>query len=450
MKSTNMWKCLLLSALTITTEIAAFAPSTNVQSIRKEKNGALFAKKPSFIQQATSAVSSLALVAALSTAPAIASDYNSFSQEQKAVAEAWRLVDNSYIDRSFNNQDWFQLRQSNVQKKYKSMDEARTAITKMIASLDDKYTRYLSPSKYQSIVDSATGTLAGVGIEIATSKDGRVMASDVEPNSPALRGGVQPKDVFVEVDGTKFDTTSTPDDVALKLRGPEGSKVGVVLDRDGSKVDLILTRAPITITSVRSYVTSVSGVSGKVGVIRVKSFSGTTAEKIKGELATLKQKGASNIVMDLRGNPGGLLPGGVDAASLFLPADKPVVFVASKTGIIDAQSTFAAGVDLETPMVVLVDGNTASAAEVFTAAVKENGRATIVGEQTFGKGVVQTIRPLLDDNGGIAITVAKYTTPSKNDINKIGIAVDIKSDVECPKDDASACLPAKAFKKPTV
>jgi len=318
----------------------------------------------------------------------------------------------------------------------------------MIAALDDKYTRYLSPSKYQSIVDSATGTLAGVGVEIATNKEGRVIASDVEPNSPAQRGGVQPKDVFIEVDGTKFDKMSTPDDVALNLRGPKGSKVGVVLERDGNIVDLILTREPIKITSVRSYLTSANGISGKVGVVRIKSFSQTTAETVKEELNNLKKQGAKNIVMDLRGNPGGLLPGGVDTASLFLSAGKPVVFVVNKSGVIDSQTTLTNGFDLESPIVILVDGNTASAAEVFTAALKENKRATVVGEQTFGKGVVQTIRELSNDNGGVAITVAKYETPLKNNINKVGIPVDIKAGVECPKDDVSACIPAGSFKKP--
>ena len=111
-------------------------------------------------------------------AVAVAADYGSLTDEQKAVAEAWRIVDNSFLDRTFNNQDWFQIRQDAVKKRYRNMDEAQAAIKDMIALLGDKYTRYLSPSKYQSIVDSATGTLVGVGIEIAT-ENGRIVASDV-------------------------------------------------------------------------------------------------------------------------------------------------------------------------------------------------------------------------------------------------------------------------------
>jgi len=378
-----------------------------------------------------------------------ASGYGSLSDEQKAVAEAWRLVDNSFIDRTFNGQDWFGTRQKLVkQTKYKSMEEAQDSIELLVSTLGDKYTRYLSPAKYQSIVDSAQGTLAGVGIEISTNKDSRVIAADVEAKSPAASSGIKPDDIFVEVDGTKFDTSSTPDDVAVKLRGPVGSKVGVVMERDGKILDYIITRAPIKVTSVKSYTSSVKGV-GKVGVIRIKSFSSTTKDTVKQAYEDVTKGGVKGVVFDLRGNPGGLLPGGVETASLFLPKGKPAVYVVNNKGTVDTQTVLEDGIDLETPLVVFVDSQTASAAEVFSAALKENDhRATIVGEKTFGKGIIQTIRPLSNNNGGVAITVARYETPQHNDINKQGIAVDVAASVDCPKDDAPACLPSDAFRSP--
>jgi len=387
----------------------------------------------------------------LATPPsASATDYASFTPEQRFIAEAWRQVDNAYIDRTFNHQDWFQLRQDAIKKKYKSMDEARTEVESILGSLGDRYTRYLSPAKYDSIVNAATGNVFGVGVELAQDKEGmRVIASDVEPTGPAARGGLKPKDVFVEVDGVRFDDgKATPDDVAVVVRGPEGSKVGMVVEREGKTVDFILTREPIKITSVRSYIGDKPGVNGKVGVVRIKNFSGTTAATVKSELEGLKKKGAQNFLLDLRGNPGGLLPGGVDTASLFLEANKPVVFVANKNGVVDAQSTLADGIDLDSPLVILVDKNTASAAEVMTAALKENKRATVAGEQTFGKGIVQTIRKLEGgENGGVAVTIARYETPDHNDINKQGIPVDLKADVDCGKEDALTCLPKDAFRK---
>ena len=242
------------------------------------------------------------------------------------------------------------------------------------------------------------------------------------------------------------DGNATPDDVASKLRGPEGSRVGIVMERGGNVKDFILTREPITITSVRSYISDTKNGIGKVGVIKIKSFSGTTANTVADTLADLKKKGAESFVLDVRGNPGGLLPGGVDTAALFLEADKPLVFVVDKKGVVDSQSTYTNGGTLESPLVILVNGNTASAAEVMTAALKENDRAVIVGEKTFGKGIIQTIRQLSNDNGGVAVTVARYETPKHNNINKQGISVDIPVE-SCESEDAGVCIPPKAFKK---
>ena len=309
-----------------------------------------------------------------------AADYGSLTTEQKAVAEAWRIVDNNFIDRTFNHQDWFKTRQDAVKKKYKSMDEANAAIESLVSSLGDKYTRYLPLNKYKSIVDSATGTLAGIGVELSTDPTThRVVVADVEANSPASKGGLKSGDVFVQVDGVQMDDgTATPDDVAGKIRGLEGSKVGMAIQRKDQVLDFILTREPITITSVKSYLSDSSNNNvGKIGVIKIKNFSGTTASLVTEAVNALKQKGATAFVLDLRGNPGGLLPGGVATASLFLDSNKPVVFVVDKNGVVDSQATLERGIDLDSSLVVFTNGNTASAAEVVTAALKENGRAKV-------------------------------------------------------------------------
>jgi len=395
---------------------------------------------------ATTLLATTLLLASPTIAHASSSDYGAMTDEQKAVAEAWRIVDNNFIDRTFNNQDWFKVRQDVIKKKYKSMNEAQTEIETMVAGLGDKYTRYLPPAKYRSIVDAATGTLAGVGVEITTNKDaGTIIVADTEPTSPASIGGIKKGDTFIEVDGVRFDDgKSTPDDVAARLRGPEGSKVGIVMERDGKVQDFILTRKPITITSVRSYISDKSGV-GKVGVVRIKSFSGTTAQSVQEALNDLKKKGAESFVLDVRGNPGGLLPGGTDTAAIFLEANKPLVFVVDKKGVQDNQMTYQDGSVLDEPLAIVVNGNTASAAEVMTAALKENQRATIVGEKTFGKGIIQTIRQLGYENGGVAVTVARYETPLHNNINKLGIAVDVKAD--CSGEDAAVCVPNYVLQK---
>lgn len=331
------------------------------------------------------------------------------------------------------------------------MTDAQNEISSFMDKIDDKYTRYLPPAKYDSIVNAATGTLAGVGVEI--SQDGeRIFVSDVEENSPAKVAGILPNDVFVEVDGVRFTDKSTPDDVASALRGPKGQRVGVVLKRGDKIVDFIVTRDNITVTSVKTALSKVK-VKGMppVGIIKIKSFSGTTASKVSTAIESLKNDGAKAFVLDLRRNPGGLLPGGVDTASLFLETNKPVVFVVDKRGIVDSKSTLTTGLDTTSPLVLLVDKSTASAAEVLTAALKENKRATVVGEQTFGKGIVQTIRQLSDNNGGVAVTIARYETPEHHDINKEGIKVDYVLGGDCMSlsfQEVGACLPAEAFKAP--
>lgn len=480
----------LCVALALSSGASAFAPPTAARSSPLRTRGVAAAHREfddgevapneeatirprwsSFVEAAADSVGStlrgVAVTAALSAAvflgpggplPASADGYKSLSEEQKFVAEAWRLLDGSYLDRTFSGQDWFKVRQDAVKTKYKSMDEAKDAVNGIASSLGDKYTRYLSPNKYQSIVSAATGQIAGIGCEISFAPggeaSGKILASGVEPTSPAGKGGIKKGDVFLEADGERFDTgKAAPDDVAARLRGPEGSKVGVVMERDGKTLDYILTRQPIKITAVESYMSSASAPGGgKVGVIKIKNFSGTTLDTVTDALKGLKSKGASAIVLDVRNNPGGLLPGGVDTAALFLPKDVPVVFVVNKNKAVDAQSTYAEGTDLDDPLVVFVNSNTASAAEVMTAALKENDRAVVVGddvERTFGKGIVQTIRGLTEGmNGGIAITVSRYETPKKNDINKQGIQVDIKTTGGvCSNEDAAVCIPKEAFKK---
>ncbi len=148
------------------------------------------------LQSMQKSITAFALACTLFTSPspmflntASAADYAALTDEQKAVAEAWRIVDNNFFDRTFNNQDWFKVRQDSVKKKYKNMGEAQIEIEKIVGSLGDKYTRYLPPAKYRSIVDAATGTLAGVGVEISTDKDtGKIYVSDTEPSSPASNG----------------------------------------------------------------------------------------------------------------------------------------------------------------------------------------------------------------------------------------------------------------------
>lgn len=200
MKISKYFKLVLVQITAI--HVVGFAPSSHkIISHKRDRIGIMYAQSESnsglrtlkeITLSAGRALTSAAIACTIITSSidvSNAADYTSFTDEQKAVAEAWRIVDNNFLDRTFNNQDWFKIRQEAVKKKYKSMDEANKEIDKIVGSLGDKYTRYLPPAKYKSMVDSATGTLAGVGVEIGINKEnGKVYVADVEPSSPASSG----------------------------------------------------------------------------------------------------------------------------------------------------------------------------------------------------------------------------------------------------------------------
>jgi carboxyl-terminal processing protease len=398
------------------------------------------------------ACSSLMLAAQVShPAPAAA-----FSQEQARVAELWRTVDRLYVDRSFGGLDWFQLRQDSIKAASKSLseDDLSKLMSSMVSKLGDKYTRYLPPAKYDTLVQSAAGSLAGIGVQIGLG-DSYPIVADVEAGTPAAEASLQAGDVLVQISGESMEG-ATPDDAAALLRGPEGTKVGVLARRyeGGARarsstqqdLDLIITRRQFKVTGVKGGVQTVGG--KRVAVIRIKSFSETTEGDVKDLLAAARNGGGVDaVVMDLRGNVGGLLPGGINTARLFLPEGSAIVYVYNKEGVVAPYTADATGPEAGTgPILLLVDGNTASASEVMSGALKDNGRAMLVGKQTFGKAVIQTVQPLERAGGGVAVTIARYETPLHKNINGKGIPVDIELD--CPlSQEPLQCIPEAALRQ---
>ncbi|CAM9237742.1 unnamed protein product [Ectocarpus sp. 12 AP-2014] len=369
---------------------------------------------------------------------------STFNNEQAAIAETWRTVDRLYVDRTFGGQDWFGLRQQNIKDAAKGMTESdlNSALSKMLASLGDRYTRYLPPAKYATIVQSSSGDVAGVGVSLSVD-GGRdlPLIVGVESGTPAAGGGLRAGDLLLQISGDECRGLA-PDDAAALLRGTENTKVGIVAERPasggaaGEKLDLIVTRRKFKVEGVIPREATVNG--RKIGIVRIKSFSSNTAGDVKAAVERFKSSGVSRIVVDLRGNVGGLLPGGIDTAGVFLDSGKDVVFIFRKNGSVEGRTTLEAGPQAQgLPLTLLVDKGTASAAEVFAAAVRENDRAMLVGERTFGKGVIQTVEPL-SNGGGVAVTVARYETPLHHNINKVGIPVD--KEIECPASrDAAEC-----------
>lgn len=379
------------------------------------------------------------LLAAFLSALTISLPTYALTDSQKLVAEAWRLVDQSYVDRTFNHHDWFSIRMKSVKKAYTSTQEAYAAIRNMLSLLGDPYTRFLTPQQYSSLTSSATGEVAGVGVEMFPARiDHMLKVTAPVDDSPAQRAGIRPADVILLIDGETTDSL-TPDEAAARIRGSPGTTVSLTVLHDGGKEEeLHMVRESLKLKTIK-----VSQLEGEVLYIKIKQFSSGTAEDMKEALKKIRGE-INRVVLDLRNNPGGYFPAGVDVARLFVKSGTPIVYVVDKNGVKDEIDAVADGVLMQQPIVVLVNGATASASEILAAALKDNGRALLIGEKTFGKGVVQTVSQL-SDGSGLAVTVARYETPSHTNINKVGIVPDVEAACAVTA-EVQTCIPDSAWR----
>ena len=355
--------------------------------------------------------------------PAIA-----LTEEQRLVAEVWRFVDRAYVDESFNNQNWWLVRQRIMKQPLNDKEQAYSAIQQMLASLDDPFTRLLRPEQYRSLQTNTAGELTGVGLQIALDNDnGELKVIAPIAGSPADQAGIRPADTILKIDGQPTTHLSL-DEAAERMRGEVGSEVVLTLRREGSQLpDVRVRRDRIELNPVYAdlRVQSTPNVPGgkqKIGYIRLSQFNANASLEVGQAIRKLEQQGAEAYVLDLRGNPGGLLQAGVDIARYWLDRGT-IVYTVNRQGI---EGSFEATGSALThdPLVVLVNQGTASASEILAGALKDNHRATIIGERTFGKGLIQSLFDL-SDGSGLAVTVAKYETPDHIDINKAGIYPDV-------------------------
>ena len=333
---------------------------------------------------------------------------------QKLYDKSWEIIKKEYIDSSCNKQDWKRWR-NRYKGQLKTDEDAKVAIDTMLASLDDCYTRFLSKKEYTEQFYSIDSHISGIGVHIM-SVAGKVVVYGVIEGTPAQRAGLRANDIVLDVDGKSVSGLDISA-VADRVRGKEGTYVTLKIKRGNQFLIKRIIREKIEIKSVES-----SEKAGNIGYIRVKSFIGsnTSTEFLNALKSLNKSKG---LIIDLRGNTGGLLTNAVVVANLFI--DKgTIVSIVSKNG--KKKDIKAVHIPvISKPTVLLVDGASASASEILSGALKDNKRAVLVGDTTFGKGLVQQIVPL--PNGtGLNITIAKYLTPNGSDINKKGIEPDYK------------------------
>ena len=267
---------------------------------------------------------------------------------------------------------------------------------------------------------SAADGTAGIGVWLRSDRSGQVVVARVGDASPAAHLGMRPGDQVRAVDGRPTSSLAAAI-VAAALRGPAGSQVQIVTRRDGALQTLTLLRVPLE--PVRVSVATEGG--GHIGHITVPSFTRGSGRDVRTALARLRAQRARGVVLDLRGNPGGLLDEAVETASAFLDGG-PVVDYTRRSGSPVHLVAVGTG-DTAMPLVVLVDGGTASAAEVVAGALQDRGRAVLVGSRTFGKGTVQEPRTL-SDGSALELTVAHYATPAGRSVDGVGLPPDIEVD----------------------
>ena len=295
------------------------------------------------------------------------------------------------------------------------------ALRGLVESLD-RHSQFLDPDAYSEMQVETKGEFGGVGLEITISKDGTLTVVAPMDDTPAAKAGLHPQDRIVKIDGESTRGISLHDAV-VKLRGRPGTSVtlAILREEENRSFDVSLTRAVIQIRSVKQAKTPAEG----IGYVRISEFQDNTAKDLDRALAQYRQKGLEGLILDLRNNPGGLLDVAVEVSGRFIPEGKTVL--STKGRVASQNQTFTSTFKspyLDFPMVVLVNEGSASASEIVAGALRDHGRAILMGAKTFGKGSVQTVVPLRDGSA-IRLTTSIYYTPAGHAIHGKGLEPDV-------------------------
>jgi carboxyl-terminal processing protease len=297
------------------------------------------------------------------------------------------------------------------------------AVRGLVSAVGDPYTVFLEPPAQELESQSLAGEFGGIGVALSRNEAGDVVLT-AYPDLPAARAGVQSGDLLIEIGGAPVERGESPDDISARIRGPVGSKVTISVRRggDADTMQFTLTREAIELPSVTG---SLLEQHPTIGLVTISRFSGKTPSEVRQTAQDLQSQGATMLILDLRGNGGGLLQSAIDTAGLFL--DGGVVMHEKRRG--EDEKTFsapAAGPLADMKLVILVNHGTASAAEILAGALRDRGRGPLIGQQTYGKGSVQLVFTL-SDNSSVHVTNARWYTP---DHIVIDGGVGLKPDIE--------------------
>ncbi|MBO8217013.1 S41 family peptidase [Prochlorococcus marinus] len=343
---------------------------------------------------------------------------------KEVIDHVWQIVYRDFLDSNgkFQKSNWINLRKEVLSKTYSDSNEAYDAIRDMLSNLDDSYTRFLEPKEFNQMRIDTSGELTGVGIQIVKDKesDDLIIISPIE-GTPAFDAGIKARDKILSIDDISTEGMNIEDAVKL-IRGQRGTKVKLEILRGSQSFFKTLSREKIEIKSVSSKVNQTkNGLS--IGYVRIKQFNANASKETRDAIKDLETKKVAGYVLDLRSNPGGLLESSIDISRHFINKGV-IVSTVSKDGLKETKKGNGQALTKK-PLVVLVNEGSASASEIVSGAIKDNKRGKLVGKKTFGKGLVQSMRTLVDGSG-LTVTVAKYLTPNGTDINKSGIIPDIE------------------------
>ncbi|WP_296896045.1 S41 family peptidase [uncultured Megamonas sp.] len=294
------------------------------------------------------------------------------------------------------------------------------AIDGMVKSLNDPHSNYLSPKMYKTLMEQTEGSFAGIGVVMGMDNEQKIHIVGIMEDSPGQKAGLQEGDEILAVDGVSVKEMAF-DEVAAHVRGEVGTNVVLTIMRNNTNQDVTITRDNIKLKTVGHKM-----LDNNIGYIQIVSFSEDTANEFNDAYNDLKNQGMKALVLDLRNNPGGLLTTCVEIAQKLVPKGE-IVSIVDKQG---NKETYTSSLEApEYPLVVLINKNSASASEILSGAIQDTKAGTIIGNTSYGKGSVQTILPMFEDDA-VKLTIAKYYTPSGRSIDGIGITPDIEINLD--------------------
>jgi carboxyl-terminal processing protease len=344
------------------------------------------------------------------------------SDAQQLVVEAWRLVNQSYVDPArFEAVHWRRLRQKALERSIESSSDAYDAIEAMLTPLGDPYTRLLRPADYAALRSSTEGTVSGVGLQLGLrSSDQAIVVIAPLDGSPAAEAGITSGAELLRVNGQATAALGL-EQTAAALRGSSGTTVLITV-RSGEGVrEVELERRQVDLRPVRSRRLRVG--DHTLGYLRITQFAEPVPAGVQEAIADLSAQGIEGLILDLRNNSGGLVSAGLAVADQLLDG-QPVVETEGREGI-SAPQRSSPGSLYPGPMITLINGGTASASEILAGALQDDGRSQLLGSRSFGKGLIQTLISL-GDGSGLAVTVARYVTPSGRSIQGQGLLPDLE------------------------